>query len=135
MGFEEVLESSSLGRSVRPHLEAAYEAARNAIDAELLELCRDRLAMLLDHRPTLDELSAHELAHLTKWSSSDRFDDVQRAALAFTEQFAIDVASMPDDQARTLREQLGDQGLVDFVHALLVVEQRMRLDLIWAGVL
>ncbi len=28
-------------------------------------------------------------------------------------------------------DQLGEQGLVDFVNALLVVEQRQRLRLVW----
>jgi hypothetical protein len=48
-----------------------------------------------------------------------------------TEQFVIDVAGLDDDTAGAVREQLGEQGFVDFVNALLVVEQRQRLRLIW----
>jgi hypothetical protein len=31
-----------------------------------------------------------------------------------------------------VRDELGEQGLVDFVSALLVIEQRQRLRLTWA---
>ena len=43
----------------------------------------------------------------------------------------IDVASLDDATAGAVRDELGEEGLVDFVNALLVVEQRQRLRLIW----
>ena len=55
----------------------------------------------------------------------------ERVCLAFAEQFVIDVASLDDATAGAVRDELGEQGLVDFVNALLVVEQRQRLRLIW----
>ena len=52
--------------------------------------------------------------------------------MAFTEQFVIDVAGLDDATCAAVRDELGEQGLVDFVNALLVVEQRQRLRLVWA---
>ena len=55
--------------------------------------------------------------------------------LAFCEQFVIDVANLDDDLAAAVVAQLGEQGFVDFANALLVVEQRQRLRLVWERVL
>lgn len=74
-------------------------------------------------------MSPSELDRLSRWPTNPEFDDVQRAALDFTEQYLIDVASVSDVQARRLSDHLGDEGMVDFVNALLVVEQRMALEL------
>ncbi len=54
---------------------------------------------------------------------------------AFTEQYIIDVSSLTDAQAADLCAHLGDEGFVTFVNALLVIEQRMTLELAFDGVL
>lgn len=125
---------------VRAHLAEAWDAAWTSVDPVLLELCRLRVAMLLgcsNERATrtpaavaagLDEAAVDELAD---WHRSGRFGGVERAALAFTEQWVIDVAGMDDATVFALREQLGEQGLADFTSALLVVEQRQRLRQTW----
>ena len=59
------------------------------------------------------------LEALPSWPTSDRFDDTDRACLAFTEQFVIDVASMPTSWPTPL-PTLGGDGLRHFVNALLV---------------
>jgi len=53
------------------------------------------------------------------------------AITAFVEQWVIDVASMSDQTVARVREILGDDGLMNFIHSLLVVEQRLRLELAW----
>jgi hypothetical protein len=116
-------------------LDAAYAAAWAATDAELLTLCRNRMAMLLRHQPTLDQLTADATQALAAWPSSTTLTDLQRAALEFTEQYIIDVASLSDAQADALRKHLDDAEFATFVNALLVVEQRMSLELVLAGVL
>jgi hypothetical protein len=116
-------------------LDAAHAAAWDATDAPLLAICRDRAAMLLRHGPTIDGMSADDRDALSTWTTSDRFSTRDRAALAFTEQYVIDVASLTDAQATELRKHLGNDGLVNFVNALLVVEQRMTLELAFDGVL
>ena len=91
--------------------------------------------MLLRHQPTLDAMTDDDRAALATWTTSERFSDRDRAALAFTEQYIIDVASLTDAQADGLRAHIGDDGLVNFVNALLVIEQRMTLELAFDGVL
>jgi alkylhydroperoxidase family enzyme len=131
MRLEEVLD----GTDVLTHLDAAYTAAWQATDPELLELCRLRMAMVLDHGPTLTASAAERRAAVAEWARSDAFAPVERACLAFTEQYTIDVASMTDDLVSAVRDHMGDEGLANFVNALLVVEQRMRLELVWDRVL
>lgn len=110
-------------------LDSAYAAAWKATDERLLGLCRDRVAMLLGHSPRLEEMSAEALQSLRAWTTSDVFTPLDRAALDFTEQYVIDVSSMTDAQAEKLRAHVGDEGLASFVNALLVIEQRMTLEL------
>ena len=74
---------------------------------------------------------AATVAALSSWPTSDLFTDTDRACLAFAEQFVIDVASLSDDQAAAVSDRLGPQGFADFVHGLLVTEQRQRLQLVW----
>jgi alkylhydroperoxidase family enzyme len=116
-------------------LDAADAAAWKATDQELLAVCRDRVAMLLGHTQRLDAMSVDDQKSLSAWSTSEAFTARERAALDFTEQYVVDVASMSNDQADALREHLGDEGLVSFVNALLVIEQRMTLELAFEGVL
>ena len=68
---------------------------------------------------------------LADWPTAAAFDDTDRACLAFTEQFVIDVASLDDPTANAVVEHLGAEGFGNFVNALLVAEQRQRLRLIW----
>jgi alkylhydroperoxidase family enzyme len=116
-------------------LDAAYAAAWASTDAELLALCRDRIAMLLRHGPTVEAMTDDDRRELSRWATSATFTDRERAALDFTEQYVVDVAAMSDEQAGRLREHLGDEELVGFVNAILVLEQRMTLELAFAGVL
>jgi len=58
-------------------------------------------------------------------------DPAEAACMAFTEQWVVDVASMPESLLADLTGHLGDAGVMDFVQALLVEEQRIRLDLGW----
>jgi hypothetical protein len=112
-------------------LDAAHAAAWEVVDADLLALCRDRMGMLLDHRPTLDAMDDARRAMLSGWASSTELGERDRACLALVEHYLVDVATVPDELVTPVREHLGDQGLVDLVNAVLVVEQRMRLELIW----
>ncbi len=115
-------------------LEAANTEAFEAVDAELLELCRLRVAGLLgaDFDPPASTLAAATLADLATWHDSAAYTAVQRACLAFTDQFVVDVASLDDATAAAVAGHLGDEGLVDFANALLVVEQRQRMCLAWS---
>jgi alkylhydroperoxidase family enzyme len=132
VGHEDVVEA----------LDRTWEAAWSTptVDPRLLELCRLRIATLLGCEYELesrtrvaavagfDEALAKELA---AWPTSPRFRPIERACLAFVEQFVIDVATLDDDLAEALRSHLGDQGVVDLTAAVLVIEQRQRLRLVW----
>ena len=121
---------------VRGQLEAADAAAWAAVDRDLLDLCRIRIAMLLGHpdeivaEPPPDGPDPRLVAELASWPTSPLFDDVQRACLAFAEQFVIDVAGIDDACAFAVVDHLG-ADFPAFVNALLVIEQRQRLTLIW----
>lgn len=129
---------------VRSRLADNNTAAWAATDPVLLELCRLRLAALLQCPDEQQErtpaavaagLSEDQVGALSQWPSSPLFDAKQRACLAFAEQFVIDVASLDDVTANAVAEHLGHDGLANFVNALLVVEQRLRLRLVWEYVL
>jgi len=129
---------------VRRALDDAWQAAWDRVDPVLLELCRLRIAMLLGCEAERDArtpaavdagLAEETVAVLARWPTSERFGPAARACLAFTEQFVIDVAGLDESTAAAVREHLGDEGLADFVSALLVVEQRQRLRLTWDRVL
>jgi alkylhydroperoxidase family enzyme len=129
--FEMVLRTQP---KVLDALSAAHEAAWAAVDPDLLDLCRVRIAMLLghDHEAVSDCLDPSLVEALPAWTSSPRFTPKQRACLAFTEQFVIDVAALDDADVAAVTAELGPDGLSNFVEALLVVEQRQRLSLAWS---
>ena len=117
-----------------------HRAAWDVADPVLLELCRLRIAQLLGCGPEQDArtpealaagLDEATIADLRAWPTSSRFGPRERACLAFCEQFVIDVASLSDELACALADELGSAAFVDFVNALLIVEQRQRLRLAW----
>ena len=117
-------------------LVAASAEAWATVDPCLLELCRLEVAAILCCRAELDAprsagFDEAKAAALGSWSTSPLFDERDRACLAFTDQFVLDVASLDDVAAQRVSDRLGAQGLVDFTNALLVIEQRQRLRLIW----
>ncbi len=115
-------------------LDAAYEAVWTAAHRSVLEVCRDRIGMLLRHEPTTTAMSEAHRTDLSQWVTAEPFSEVERAALAFTEQYIIDVSGVTDALVEPLRHALGDAEFATFVNALLVVEQRMTLDLVLGAV-
>lgn len=122
---------------VRDQLADGNAAAWAATSPRLLELCRVRIAMMLgcDAETTARTpgtgVADDVIAAVASWPTDARFDNTDRACLAFTEHYVIDVASVDDDTVAAVRAHLGDEGTQNFVGALLVVEQRIRLRLVW----
>lgn len=118
-------------------LEEARQAAWAAADPRLLELARLRIAQLLDCAAELGvvtpgaDLGGLTASDVASWPTAAGFDERDRAALAYCEQWVIDVAGMTDDLVAPLRTALGDDGLSTFTNAMMVVEQRMRLRQTW----
>jgi hypothetical protein len=118
-------------------LTEVHEASWAAVDETLLGVCEVQVAGLLgyDIARLPSPLPAELLAALPNWPTSPLVSDAQRACLAFTEQFVIDVASMDDATVAAVLDALGADGLVNFTNALLVIEQRQRLHLMWERLL
>jgi hypothetical protein len=119
-------------------LRVVHAAAWASVDPTILELCRLRIAQLLGNDAELAagatevELPRETVAALRSWPSSPLFGGRERACLALCEQSLVDVANVSVEHTEAVARALGLQGLVDFVSALLVVEQRQRLRLTWA---
>ena len=127
-------------RDVHRELVAAWDGAWQTVEPTLLELCRLSVARSLRCSFELTirtPLAVHarfdeqKAAELPRWRTSALYSPTERACLGYVEQFVFDVASLDDVTSAEVREHLGDQGLVDFANAVLVLEQRQRLRLIW----
>ena len=118
-------------------LVAAHDAAWAALDPALVEITRLRIAMLLGNDAELaartpgSGVDEATLGELSLWPTSPRYTERDRACLTYLEQHLIDVANLDDAQAAAVAAHLGDQGLVDYANAVLVLEQRQRLRLAW----
>lgn len=117
---------------VLAHLTSAHRAAAAVVDPRILDLCTIRVASLLGGtvEPT-DAVDAQTAAALPSWPTDARFNETERACLALTEHFVVDVATLPDELADPVIGAFGPEGFANFVTALLVNEQRIRLCLMW----
>ncbi|MEC7924103.1 MAG: hypothetical protein VYB80_02690 [Actinomycetota bacterium] len=121
--------------AVADNLADIHGLAWEVVDPVLLDLCRLRVAMLLGCQSELgilnSDLSSEKMASLAEWPSSSLFNECEKSCLRFVEEFVVDVSSIPDGSAFAVRDHLGEEGFVNFVNALLVVEQRIRLQIVW----
>ena len=131
--FDEVLGERA---GVKKELANIHDLAWDVVDKALLSLCKLRIAMILGCDEEVESarqyLDLSKADAITQWASSNIFTDGEKSCLRFTEEFIIDVSSIPDASAVAVREHLGEEGFVTFVNALLVVEQRIRLLLVWS---
>tara|TARA_B100001094_G_scaffold291927_1_gene310679 strand:- start:18 stop:461 length:444 start_codon:yes stop_codon:yes gene_type:complete len=120
---------------VAKELADIHDLAWEVTNKEILGLCKLRIAMILGCDSEVDAMSpplnSLKVSDLSQWPTSNQFSDLEKSCLRFSEEFTIDVASIPDDSAFAIRNHLGDEGFVNFVNALLVIEQRMRLLIVW----
>lgn len=139
--IDRVLVGRAGGADVAAELHAAHDAAWAACDPALLELTRLRIAMLLGNEAELavrtpgSGVDEATVAELSLWPTSPRFGERERACLTLVEQWLIDVAAVSDDQCEAVAAHLGPQGLADYASAILVLEQRQRLRLVWQRLL
>ena len=103
------------------------EATTAATDAELLELCKARMAQMLGCREELARHSAERLAELESWEQSPSFTGAQRAALHFVEQFVLDPSLVSRELVADLEAELGTSGVINFTTALCAHEASLRL--------
>ena len=106
---------------LRPDLYAAYREfadvfySHDLLDPVVLDLCRERVGVLLRGAPRPSE------ANLT---------DPQRACLAVAEQFVLDPHGVTAEQRAAVVEHYGDEGLVALVEALAVFDGFARFRII-----
>jgi len=124
-----------------PGLAGPYRALNDALwsqphlPAEILELCRLRLAQL--HRCDVEferseiELPPARRAALARWATADQFSAAERACLAFTEVYAMDAQALTDEHAGEVKQHFGAAGLVLLVEALGILDGMARLSLLW----
>lgn len=130
-------------------LAAAYEEFCESVwrqphlPAEVLELCRIRLAQLHGARdalrwrhpaaqaaPDIERRSASVLAGT--WLRDGVLTDAERAALGFAELYAQGAGAITDEVALEVKRHFGEPGLVALIEALGVIDGRIRLGLMIA---
>jgi alkylhydroperoxidase family enzyme len=104
------------------------ETAAGAVDGELLELCRLRLAQILHCREELARHTAERAAEVESWEGSDAFTGTERAALAFVEQFVLDPVLVDRERVAGLEAAFGTSGAIDFTMAIAAHESSFRLS-------
>jgi alkylhydroperoxidase family enzyme len=104
-------------------------------DPVLLELVRLRIAQLVQApaelaRRTPEAVAAGldegTVAELTQWPTSPRFDERDRAVLAWTEQWVIDASQMTDADAARLTGALTESECATLSTALALFEALTR---------
>jgi alkylhydroperoxidase family enzyme len=118
-------------------LQASCASVRAASDPALLELARLRLVDLLGNEleavaPAWGEPSAAAVTELASWPTSSAFDDRGRAALALTEQFAIDVTRVPTGPLGPAAALL-EAGVLPFVQGLYLLDVGQRAAIALGG--
>lgn len=96
-------------------------------DPVLIELCRLRIAKLhgddaqqrLRHTTAMDAgLTESKIAELSRYHSSSRYSAHERHCLNYAEKYVIDVHSITDADADTVKEAMADDEFVAFTVAL-----------------
>jgi alkylhydroperoxidase family enzyme len=105
----------------------ALELSWSITDAAVLELCRLRMAQVLECRAELAAAERALLAELVEWRSSAAFSERERAALSYAEQFTVDQNGITDEQKEEIGRYLSRSQLVAFVQALNVHDGYLRL--------
>ena len=120
-------------------LAVACESIRGACDGSLLELARRRVAMLLNNEAEVQAkawgaISEIQIAELGSWPTSDAFDERQKAALAMTEQFVIDVTGVLAGPLAASAGALGAE-IGPLVQALYLLDVGQRVEVVLSAFL
>lgn len=108
---------------------------QNYVPPATLELCRLRLAQL--HRSELEwqreeqVIEPSQRDELSAWNNSDKFTAAERACLELTEIYAMDPASITDEQAEAVKAHFGEPGLVTLIQVIGVFDGMTRMSFLW----
>jgi alkylhydroperoxidase family enzyme len=112
-----------------------YTASVRRADPVLVELCRVRIAQLVESAFDLSlryepaqaaGLDEAKLAELTQYPESELFSERERAVLEYAEQFAIQSSSITDDDVQRVQAHLTAEEFVFLTKALGVIDQFAR---------
>jgi len=121
----------------RPNLYAAWQTFEALLwqaegaRPEIFALCRRRIAQMNgsavlpgspDPKPADERLTDAQEHALFAWWKSDLFDPLERACLAFAEQYVLDPGGISDEMAKPVTDALGPAGTVAFVEALAIFD-------------
>ena len=123
----------------RPDLARDHQAVIDglwdgSVDPRVLELCRLRTAKLIGSAAASAErtpgtgVGEATIEALDSWPTDDRFSPIDRACLAYAEQFVLDVHGITGELTRAVVEALGEPGMVTFTTALAAWELSHRFD-------
>jgi len=111
---------------------------QSSVDPRILELCRLRMATILQNRAAWTEprspaavaagLDDTLVDSLASWPSHPGFDTATRACLGLAEQFVIDVHGITDEQVADVESHIGADGVVTLTTALAAWEITHRFD-------
>ena len=120
---------------VRDVISTLHGELWQALDPEILELCRLRIASLqadgLEAARSAPAVAVapEKVEAIGDWPDSPLFDGRERACLAFTEQFVGDVAGVTQGDIDALLAHFSPGEVQAFVSALLALDQHQRLAL------
>jgi len=125
---------ATLAPDVLDALRVACAAARTAADDDLLELARLRSAALLGAAAEAGArpwgiVAPEKLAALDRWPTAEVFDERDRAALALTEQFVLDVTGVAAGPLGPAATSMG-ASVVPFVQGLYLLDVGQRVAVV-----
>jgi alkylhydroperoxidase family enzyme len=114
-----------------------YNDSIARVDPELVELCRIRIAQLVESAFDLSVrygpaqtagLTEDKIAALSQYPDSELFTEKERAALEFTEQFVIQSSSISDEDVTRLQEHLTAEEFIYLTKSLGAMDQFARAN-------
>ena len=114
-----------------------YNASISRVDPLLVELCRVRIAQLVEsemdqslrYRPASEAgLTEEKIQSLQDYVTSSLFSPRERAVLEFTEQWVIQSSSITDEDCERLQEHISVHEFIYLTKALSVLDQFARVN-------
>jgi alkylhydroperoxidase family enzyme len=112
-----------------------FQASVARVDPVLIEVCRLRMAQLLDsdfdrslrYQPAMAAgLTEAKIRDVGDYTTSALFSPSERLCLAFAELFVIQSSSITDEDVAHVQEAIGSEAFIYFVKALSVIDQLQR---------
>lgn len=109
--------------------------SQDALELEILELCRLRIAQLLgatgsEHRAPGIAIEQSLLANLSRWPTASAFADRHRVCLGYAEQVLMDAQGVTDEQADEVIRAVGEDAFIVLTYACGFFETTQRAQLL-----